>query len=504
MTKILEKSLGKIAKGAGVVFLGTMAGMFLAFIIRVVIVRYITLEEYGLYSLALVLSSLFTTVSILGLEEGSTRYIAYFRSRNKMRNVENTICSSLLITVITGLVSFITLFFFSDIISEKIFHCPRLTLPLKIFSASIPFGVLISIFTSFFRGFDDVKPRVYFQEIIRNVLFILLLILVISLHLPYLGVFYSYLISIVTVCVLFGLYALRKLPCSPINKSCLNIAGLTTGKKLLFFSFPLLGATMLNMLMNWTDTLMIGFFETPDVVGLYNGALPLARLILLALTSAGFIYVPIISGLYSMKLISEIKKTYQILGKWVYSVTLPLFFIFFLFPETVLGNLFGPEYSTAGLVLRLLSLGFMFHVFLGLNGLSLMVLGEPYFLLLTSFIGGLGNIILNYILIPPYGIMGAAIASLLSYAMVNILNSIKLYQLAGIHPFTKSYIKTCGISLILILISYALQITYHFNFWMLIPLTGAFIVVYAIALYLTGSYDEEDRIMLLSIKKRIV
>ena len=75
MSEIVTQSLQKIAKGTGIVFIGTIIGMLLGFG-RVIIVRYTTQTEYGIYSLTLVLMSIFVTISTLGLQEGSTRYIA--------------------------------------------------------------------------------------------------------------------------------------------------------------------------------------------------------------------------------------------------------------------------------------------------------------------------------------------------------------------------------------------------------------------------------------------
>ena len=57
--------------------------MLLGFVSRVIIVRYTTQTEYGIFSLALVLMSIFVTISTLGLQEGSTRYIAYFRGKKE-------------------------------------------------------------------------------------------------------------------------------------------------------------------------------------------------------------------------------------------------------------------------------------------------------------------------------------------------------------------------------------------------------------------------------------
>jgi O-antigen/teichoic acid export membrane protein len=76
MSEIVNQSLQKIAKGTGIIFIGTIIGMLLGFVGRVIIVRFTTQTEYGIYSLTLVLISIFVTISTLGLQEGSTRYIA--------------------------------------------------------------------------------------------------------------------------------------------------------------------------------------------------------------------------------------------------------------------------------------------------------------------------------------------------------------------------------------------------------------------------------------------
>ena len=505
MSEIVNQSLQKIAKGTSIVFIGTIIGMLLGFVSRIIIVRYITQSEYGIYSLALVLVSIFVTISTLGLQEGSTRYIAYFRGKSEEGKIKGVISSSIKIALIASIIFSLILFLSSDIISTNIFHSSELSTPLKIFSVAIPFTVLITIFTSLFRGFDRVEPNVYFQNILRSVIFILFLVTVAFLGLSFLGVLYAYLASIAITCIAFALYAIKKLPLStfPVKKEADAATSMNPiGKELLLFSFPLLAVAILGMVMNWTDTLMLGYFKTPDVVGLYNGALPLAHLIPIALTSAGFIYVPIVSGLYSKKLMGEMGRTYQVLTKWIFSVTIPLFFILFLFPETVLNLLFGINYIQAAAALRILALGFMFHAFLGLNGLSLLVMGETRFLMLVSSSGAISNVVLNAALIPIFGIVGAAFASLLSYCVVNIFKSIKLYQLSKVHPFTRNYLKPVGISIVLLVLIYAFTTHLKIDFWMLPFLLFIFLFGYGLLLLLTRSFDREDIEMILAIEKK--
>ena len=115
-------------------------------------------------SLALVLTNAFVVIATLGLQLGSTRQIAYYRGKDDTSKVRGVVLSSLQLAVIASILLCLVLFFTSNIISTNIFHSPELSTPLRIFSITIPFSVLIGIFTSIFRGFDRVSPRVGYNH----------------------------------------------------------------------------------------------------------------------------------------------------------------------------------------------------------------------------------------------------------------------------------------------------------------------------------------------------
>jgi O-antigen/teichoic acid export membrane protein len=509
MSEIVNQSLQKIAKGTGIIFIGTIIGMLLGFVSRVFVVRYITQSEYGIFSLALVLTSIFATISTLGLQQGSTRYIAYFRGKKEEGKVRGVISSSIKIALIASIIFSLILFLLADFISTIISHSSELSIPLKIFSFTIPFTVLMGIFTSLFQGFNRVEPNVYFQIILSSVIYITFLAGAVLLGLSFLGVLYAYLASIVITCITFAIYTIKKLPLPTFPVKTKTNANAATainpiGKELLFFSIPLLVSSILGTFMHQLDTLMLGYFKTSDIVGLYNGALPLASSILpLPLYAVGFIYIPIVSKLYSQKSFEEMKQIYVVLTKWIFSATLPLFLILFLFPKIVLNFLFGPDYIQAGVALQLLSLGFIIHAFLGSNGNTLLVMGKTRFIMAASVVCVILNLILNLMLIPPFGIMGAAIATASSLGIINILLSTELYRSSGIHPFTKNYLKPIIASGILISLIYGLsKIFFTISFWHLPILFVIFIFVYGLSLLLTKSFDKEDIQMLLIIEKR--
>lgn len=109
MSKIVNLSLQKIAKGTTIVLIGTVISLLLGFVGRVILIRFTTQSEYGIYSLAFTILSIFVVISTPGLGEGSTRYIAYFRGKGEKENVRGVIYSSIKITLAAS-VTFATIF----------------------------------------------------------------------------------------------------------------------------------------------------------------------------------------------------------------------------------------------------------------------------------------------------------------------------------------------------------------------------------------------------------
>ena len=500
MSEIVNESLRKIAKGTMIVFIGTIVGLLLGFVSRILLIRFTTQSEYGIYCLALTVVSIFVTISTLGLGEGSTRYIAYFRGKREEGNVRGVISSTIKIALAASAVLAAISFFISDFISVNIFHTPELSTPLKIFSISIPFTVLITVFIAIFRGFDRVDAKVYFQDILRPVLFLLFLIAIVLFGQSFIGVVYAYVLSIAITCVVFVIYLLKKSPLS-IGKN--SIANPIT-KELLFFSVPLLAVSMLMMVMSWTDTLMLGYFKTPDVVGVYNAALPLAQLIGIPMGALLLIYGPITTGLYAQNSVAEMGRNYAVITKWVFSATLPLFLLLFLFPDIVLNFLFGANYMLASQVLRILSLGFIIVNLLGPNGTTLVAIGKTKFLMWAIVAAAGTNIALNVALIPQWGIAGAATATTASITLHCMIRHVKVHAILGINPLTKNLLKPMISSISIIFIIYLL--VGHFlnvTFWMLPLLFILFYAVYFMVILFSRSLDQEDIMVLLEIEKRM-
>jgi O-antigen/teichoic acid export membrane protein len=252
----------------------------------------------------------------------------------------------------------------------------------------------------------------------------------------------------------------------------------------------------------WSDTLLLGYFKTPDVVGLYNAASPLAKFVSEPLALMMLIYIPVATGLYSQNLMAEFRRSYIISTKWIVSLTLPFFLVLFLFPEGVLNLLFGPSYVAAAPALRILSLGFIIGNLLGPRIAALVALGKVRFVFWVSLSLTALYLLLNIVLIPPLGIVGAAIASALSLTLGSIITAAKVYSLCRVQPLSNNLLKPIAASIVLALVfKFATYGIVSISWWMLILFFILYYAIYGIAIVLTRSFDREDIALLLEIEK---
>lgn len=500
MVEPLTDSLRKIARGTGIALVGTFVAMLLGFIIRIIIARYSTETDYGVYSMAIVIMTFAITLVSLGLPDGTSRYIAYFRGRRETGKVKGVISVSFQLTAIASIIVGLALFFSAEYLATNIFHTPDLAHAIKVFAVGVPFLALINILVSIFRGYDRMEPQAYFQYILFNALFLLFVSILTINHLSFTNLFYAYVAALILTFIALLAYSVRKLP-QPINLAHWQ-SNAAVRKELLIFSLPLLATAILATITLWMDTLLLGYYKTPDVVGLYNAASPLARFVSDPLGLMMLIYTPVATGLYSNKLVAELRRNYVISTKWLVSLTLPFFLVLFWFPDAVLNLFFGPTYMAAAPALRILSFGFIISNFFGTNQSLLLAMGRSKFLMWTALSTAIASIFLNIVLIPPFGIVGAAIATAISVLIGRIMVAIKVFHLCRAQPLSKNLLKPVLTAAILTFFFwFTTRSITTINWWILAGLFVLYYTIYGISVLFTRSFDSEDIALLLTVEK---
>jgi O-antigen/teichoic acid export membrane protein len=502
MSKSLDNSLQQIARGTTIVFTGVIVSMALNFILRVVLVRYTSQDEYGLYSLALTIISMICIVSTLGLDEGSSRYIAFFLGRSESGRVKKVVLSTVKLALAASVACAAVLFMFSDAIATYVFHTQELSGTLKVISIAIPFTVLIQILTSITRGFNISIMKVLFNDIMKPLSFLVLLVAVIVLGLKFDAIVVAYVASLAVTVLAFALFAARwfsgKYESSPDS-------GRSVTMDLIRFSIPLLSVNMLMMMMSQATTLLLGIFKTPVDVGKFDIAIMMGSLLLTVLNSLGYIYTPTASNLYGKGQVEDLKRSYIVSTRWGYIGTLPILFMFLVFPGVIVDLLFGARYADVAVFLQILCLGYLINPLTGPNYHTLIAMGRTRVIIESFLANAFINLALSVLLIPPMGIAGAAIAVSVSTLVANTLLSVRLYQLLQIHPLTRNYVASVVSSLMLLALAY-----FGLKYLAIVPTLAiaivcfiAYMAAYAVALIALKAIDKEDIMILSAIEKKL-
>jgi len=440
--------LKRIAKGTGVQISGNILAKLLTFITAIIIIRYLSPEQWGIISLSFVLIEIAAIISDLGLPRGVARFIALYREKKIPERIYGTIISSLVIIVITGIIAFVVLRMLSTYIA-RFFNSPELAAVLAMMAIIVPAKNLIKILTSVFQGFEKVEINAIFEKVLYALAKLLIIGVFLILGLSFKKVISAYIFSPLFVLFALIFYTRYKLP-----KLSRYEGYQSSTSELIKFSFPLLATAFLLILMQRTDLIMIGHFLKEKEVGLYAAISRLNELLIFIPVSASFIHLPIATRLIAKKEEQKLNKIFSSLAKWCFIMALPIVLIFIVYPHFVIPFLFGSKYAPAVPALQILTLGLIVHVFIGLNGTTIIAGGKTWLTFVNSLFALVINIILNYFLIPIFGINGAAAATAISYLLINIIFYLEVYHLWRIQPFTRSLFKVLAGSFILILSLY--------------------------------------------------
>jgi len=490
-----EKSgaLEKIAKSATFVIVGLFISKVLAYIYKIIIAR-IGTEEFGLFSTGLAIIGIITTISFLGLHEGVVRYIAFFREKKEKERMKGTFILVITITFILSIFIAIILFIFSKEISIRFFHNEDLSMILKILAVAIPLDVGKTIFLNVIKAFEIIKYDIYIKQILENTLKVIVTAILVYFGLSVVGATIAYVFSLLVGFILSAYFLEKKV--YPFLKD--KIKPVFESKEILTYSLPLLFSGFLIMIFSWTDTLMLGNLRTISDVGIYNVAVSTAKLLYLAPFAISIIFLPIATRLYARGSKKEIKDIYQSTTKWIFGINLLLFGYLSLFSKEILNILFGFDYVSGWLSLIILAGGFLIMYLVNNASYILRVIKRTRLEFSNYAICAILNIILNYIFILKYGLLGAAIATATTSVILGILQLAEVFYLTKLNPFNLKFLNVIlaailtFIPLSLIISKFNIQI----NLINLLIIGVLSLGIYLLSLFLTKSLDQNDNIIL--------
>ena len=176
------------------------------------------------------------------------------------------------------------------------------------------------------------------------------------------------------------------------------------------FALPLMTGDWLEILIQSSGALLLGYLAGPEQVALFRVVIPLALVSQVVTRSFDLLYVPAASRLFAVGDRAGVHALYGRTAFWVAVTGFPLFAITFAAATPVTVLLYGPRYEASGTVLAILAVGAYAKCAIGFSTATLKVLGRVRYLAVSNLLSAGLNLALNLILIPRFGIIGAAAA----------------------------------------------------------------------------------------------
>jgi O-antigen/teichoic acid export membrane protein len=440
--------LRNVLGGAVLVSAGMLVSVGFNVVARAVFARAYSPASYGVFSVGFTLLLVLSLGAGLGLRNGLPRQIAFDEADEDSRSdgSGSKILWALVLAGVVGVVVGALLYRYSGVIATRVFHDPIYARPIAIVSVAIPLFTVIRIISAAFRGYSRPHERVVFQGLVRNVGFLLLLGVGVVLGLDYLAAITMLPLSLGLTAALYFAHLYRDNPGGFRDDVVARLRDVDVPVSLIRFSYPLMLSTLLLQLMTWMDILMLGYFASSRVVGLYDGVRPLVRIIPIVWEGMIFMYIPLVSSLYARRRVDTIRRVYFVLTKWFASATVPLVLLFLFFPASTLRAVFGPSFVVAAPALQLLAVAFSLGNLIGPTGATLIAMGRTRVLMGINFVSAVLNFGLNVVLIPEIGLLGAAVGTAVALVLRNLLRLALLYRGGQIHAVRGPLLKPIALT----------------------------------------------------------
>jgi O-antigen/teichoic acid export membrane protein len=198
-------------------------------------------------------------------------------------------------------------------------------------------------------------------------------------------------------------------------------------------AFPLLLIMLLQVANRYVDILMLGPIKGAEAVGLYKVAFQVAMLVGLILQAVSVAIGPTIATLHVRGERTRLQRVITQGTRAAFLISLPLALAWVLTGQWFLGWVFGQEFTASAVTLALLTIGQLGNLIAGpAHQVLIMTNQEDKVIKGWALAVGI-NVSLNTIFIPRWGIEGAAITTLISMMVWNILLTVWIYKELGIY-----------------------------------------------------------------------
>lgn len=422
-------SLANFLQRFGRTAAATLVSLVGLYVLQVVLAKTLGARQYGYYSYALSWIGIAGLVAKLGLDTAIHRYVPLYLARRDWNLCRGVVALAYRLALLMSVATAIVLWVVAPALARE--PSAALTGTLRAAALVVPFWVFVRLSQSIVLALK--RPAL--SQLPEGLLIPALLI---SFALVYPAVVHWSLASDTAMWATLIIYGLVFALLSAIlrrivPKSVLHAAPAYRGHEWFRATLPFMVISGMHVVMSHSDILMLGMMRDTTEAGIYSAAARVAGVVLLPLMLANMVVAPYVSHAHDQSDRFELQTSLRNAMRVVCALGALLALVILSLSAWILG-LFGPEFVAGRSTTGILVVAQLVNVLSGSVGMLLSMTGHATSAAGALVLGAVLNVILNLIMIPRFGMEGAAMATGISIVVWNLLLVRQVRSKLGVDP----------------------------------------------------------------------
>lgn len=384
--------------------------------------------EVGRYTTCYALLSLLGLLSLAGFRAGMTRFVAMDLADGDAGRLRGTLRLGLGLTTLFSVVVGGLLALLAPWVAE-IMDDPALVTGVRIVAVTLPAACITDAALSASQGWRTQKPFALIGRIGEPLARFGLTAVAVALGTGYVGALWAGAATAWLAALAATWWLLRRTG-RELRKSG-PVRAQYRVKEIFGFSMVSWVSALAATGLIWAGTLLLGVLASQQEVGTYSVATRLVMLAVFVMAPINATFTPHMAHLFHTGQLTEASRAYGSATRWILTLSAPAFVLLVVLPEQLL-SYFGEEYVAAATVTLVLAVGQLVSAAAGPCGTVLNMSGRVGLNMADNLAVLALAVVLNVLLIPDLGVLGAAIAWSSSLVAVNIAKLVQARYVVGV------------------------------------------------------------------------
>ncbi len=447
---------GSMGRSSLVNLVGSLVYGVTGFLLIVVVTRKLGTRGAGALLEAIAVFSIISRSAMAGTDVGLVRFTSRFLARDRAREIGSLYAVALVPVAVVSSLAGLAVFLLADPLGALLttgHSHDTLTEYLRVLAPFIPVAALYQAVDGATRGFGTMLPSVLVDRVGRSSLLPLLVLLAAGSGATLVGVAWAGPFAVALVpTALWTVTLLRRaeralearLDRGELDGVPEGLERRDVARRFWSFALPRSFAGVFALTITWVDSLLLGAMEGTGAVGVYSAAIRWLIVGNVAGNAVTMAFAPQIARVMA-KDPTAAKPLFQEASALLLLLAWPAYLTAMVFAPFLL-TAFGDGFDEGAAVIAITGVGFLLASAAGPIDMLLLMAGRSRQSLINTAVALVANIGANLLLIPRYGIRGAALAWTFSLVIANGLPLWQMWRGLGVHPFGARTVRTLALA----------------------------------------------------------